>query len=166
MNLTKQLILASASLMLMPTITKADGDNAINSIIVWTADGEHVSYLLEERPKILMTSTELVLKTISAEVFYPLSDYVKLTFGTESTNDTKITNLLTESKIIVKLTSETVCVSNLAPSESLSIHAIDGKLMTRISADTEGKASFSIANYATGVYIIKTHNQSFKFMKK
>ena len=163
MNLISRLIPALAFSMLMPAITRADG---INSIIVWTTDGSNVRYLLEEHPKILMTSTDLVLKTISTEVFYPLSDYVKFTFGTKDINGTQIEHLLTENKAIIKITSQTVSINNLLPNESVSVYTVDGKMVDYINANADGQTSFSIADYTNGIYVIKTHDKSFKFVKK
>lgn len=163
MKLITQLASALAFAMLMPSIARADG---INSIIVWTADGSNVLYLLEDHPKIFMTSADLVLKTINTEVLYPMSDYVKFTFGTEEINDTQIEHLLTENKAIIKITSQIVSISNLMPNESLSVYTVDGKMVERTNASTDGQTTFSIADYANGIYIIKTHDKSFKFVKK
>ena len=47
----------------------------------------------------------------------------------------------------------------------VSVYSIDGKMITRVKADNEGRANISLSNLPSGVYILRTPSKSFKIKK-
>jgi hypothetical protein len=53
----------------------------------------------------------------------------------------------------------------LNPGALVSVYSIDGKMVTKVKADQDGRASVSLMGLPNGVYVLRTPSKSFKVKK-
>ena len=53
----------------------------------------------------------------------------------------------------------------LTPGALVSVYSINGKMVTKVKADQDGRASVSLMSLPNGVYVLRTPSKSFKVKK-
>lgn len=135
---------------------------AQTALIVHQKSGEVVYYSFSEQPKVTYSGTDLVLTTSKTKVEYPLANLLKFTFGDMANGVEDVM----ESKAEVKLGNGAIALTGAKPSSVVSIYNASGMLINSQTVDENGNAYLSSSNLAEGIYIIKSDNVTFKFMKK
>lgn len=121
-----------------------------------------ISFLLDDNP-IITYENESLLINKDSETTYSIDD-VKNYHFTEN-NQTAAETISANTLRIVKLDEQTFKVENAQPNSIVTINAINGVVVSKVNADTEGNAIIKMSNQ-TGVYVITAGNQAFKIIKK
>ena len=131
-------------------------------------EGAKFSFLLADKPVITCQSGSLVVNK-DAKTTYAFEGVKNFHFTENnegsSGGTTKVEESYSQLLQIVWIDNETIEVQNAQPNLTISLVSINGSVLSQTTADTDGKATFSISNEA-GVYVLSTGNQSFKIIRK
>lgn len=129
-----------------------------------------VEYAFNQSPEAVFSGSELVIMANEdsgagkVEARYEMSDIKSLTIRTDMSG---VEDVIDEVKSLrIYMTSTDLTITGLGFGSELSIYDTAGRLATRVSADSDGRAVVSIASLDNGVYIATTPQHSFKFIKK
>lgn len=136
---------------------------AQTALIVHQKSGEVVYYSFSEQPKVTYLGTNLVITTSKTKVEYPLANLLKFSFGDMANS---VGAVASESKTEVRLDNGAIAVTGAKPSSVLAIYNTNGMLINSHIVDENGNAYIFISNLTKGIYIIKSDNITFKFIKK
>lgn len=137
---------------------------AQNTVTIHQKDGQTVSYGFSAKPVITYTDNDLVITTAESEMQYPLLSVSKITFKDQSSDVSSATQ---DSQVpVLELENYVVYISGAKADVAVMLIGPDGKTLVNTKTDSEGQATFSIAEQPEGVYIIKSDNISFKIIRK
>ncbi len=134
------------------------------TITVITKDQEHYDFQLAGAlPALKFTTTTLqviITETIYAE--FPLSDIARISYNTQSQTDIDAT--ISPAKISY-LKDGLLVISQLREGSSVSVFAVDGKLIRKITAH-DSPLCLNLSTLSKGVYLVKADNITYKIMKR
>lgn len=136
----------------------AEGKNAL---LVWTRDGSAVAYALSERPSVRLSGQEVTLIAGDTKIGYPLSDYVRMSFGRW---DFTGVNEGLAPKAWFRIEEDRIIVCGLQPGEAVSLYSTGGLLLWNGQAGADGGAVIPLSG--DGIYVVKVSNIHFKLDKK
>lgn len=125
-------------------------------------NGSMISFLLEEKPVITFESGSLVVNK-SETTTYSIEDIKNYHF-TEG-DLTPVDNTVANALRIVWIGENTVELQNAESGTNIELVAVNGTIVAKATADSEGKAAIKVPNKA-GVYVLSTGKQSFKIISK
>lgn len=138
--------------------------SAQNTVIVHQKDGKTVSFGLPEKPVITYVDNEMVITTTKTVLQYPLASVSQLTF---SDDETSVAPVADEKQApVLELDNYVVRITGADAEASVTVVASDGKTLIRTKVNSDGTATFSVAELPEGIYIIKSENLTFKILKK
>ena len=153
----RTLLLLCVAFLIFPAMAQ-------NTLTIYQKDGQQFSFGFAEKPVITYTDNDLVLKTSKTEVSYPLSTISKFTF---SDSETHVSDVVTDIKTpALSLEDYMVNITGAESDVTVSVIGSDGKIICSYKTDTEGCVTFSIAELAEGVYIIKSEKLTCKILKR
>ena len=153
----KRMILLFSAVMLMSSVF------AQNTLTIYQKDGQQFSFGFEDKPVITYTDTDLVLKTTKTEVQYPLADVIKFTFKDA---ETAVAPIKEGRAAQLELKNYTVSITDAKAGINVTVIGSDGKAVGSYKTDSDGSATFSIADLPQGLYIINSENLTCKFLMK
>lgn len=136
--------------------------------VAWLNDGSRTAYTLGQHPVVTYTNGELLLTTTQQQVAYAAGDVRKFTFSASDIScdaPTSVTSPLEQGQQF-NLQQGNVRFSGSPAGSTISIYAIDGKLLHTTTTDEAGNAIIDITSYPAGVYIIKTETITHKIIKR
>ena len=132
-------------------------------VVVTLNDGTEQNYTMTESDRMYFEDNTILVIEIHEyknTVRIPLADIRKLTcLETEGTNENEATAL----SIFPNPVHETLVIRNLQGSQTVSIYALDGRLMK--SLEVSGDITIDIADWAAGLYFVKTQSSTLKMVK-
>ena len=132
-------------LLLLPLTTLAS-DFSNRTLVFEMIDGQRINYVLEEEPRISFSGKEVVVSTKGqTNARFLFSNIRKYYF--------------------VSMGNGNITISNAPVNSEISVYKADGCVVDRLRVGVDGKASLSLDEYASGVYVIKTGSFSYKFAK-
>lgn len=153
----------SLFLFLFPTLfsvrVSADG---INALKVWTTSGGQVVFLLDEQPVVTFPGDEIVVTTSRTVLNYPSTDVQKFTYVIVDPSGISSSGC---PAAFFSFEGNHISVSGLAAQSAVEVFSPNGKLLSRQSADSYGRATLSIPVQPGGLYIVKTSAATFKISK-
>lgn len=136
--------------------------SAQNYLTITQKNGDQFSYAFSDKPVVTYTETDLVLTTEDTEIQFPLSGLQKFTFEDAPTS---VQETITASATI-SVSNNTVTICSAKADAQVQLIAVDGKIVRTYKTDAEGNLSFSIADLATGIYVVKSESLTCKISKK
>lgn len=152
--------------LLWAFVTDACSETRINAmerdaIVIWTKGGKSMSILLDDSPKVFISGQDIVVKSKQAEVYYPLTDYLKFTF--EKKHDaSSVESALQSDRVSFLFSADRLELFNLTPYEIVSVYSVNGMMEFSSKADADGKVS--IPNLSGAVHILKANSTTVKFV--
>ena len=146
----------TALFLILATATTAMAQQIVDdyALLVNVKDGKILEYRFKYM--VLQTNEDAPLKFI-------LDDVDKLTFSGKITGIDKVVDK--SSAIRISVSAGAVLVDGLKPADKVSLYGANGALLFSVKADTQGRATINVSRLATGVYIVYTPTNSFKFTK-
>lgn len=133
-------------------------------LIVWKADGSKTYYELNDMPETTFENGNLVIKTKSASVSYPLTEVLRYTYDGLSTKG--VSEARSVSKALVKREPNTVTLANLKEGTVVQLFNSDGMLLDTKTSNGKGHVVISVAAQPSGVYLVKYESQTLKLIKQ
>lgn len=137
---------------------------AQNTLTIIQKDGQQFHYGFSEKPVITYTDNDLVISTDKVVVNYPLTAIRKFVFTDGA--ETQVEGIEADNKPLLSLEDYMVEITGGVADANVIVFASDGKNVFNGKFDSEGRISFSIAEFPDGVYVIKTENLTCKILKK
>lgn len=132
-------------------------------VVVTLNNGTEQNYTMTEADRMYFEDNTILVIEINeykSTVKIPLADIRKLTcHETEGTNENDATAL----SIFPNPVHETLIIRNLSGLQTISIYALDGRLMKTFEAS--GEQAIDISDLAMGVYLVKTESATLKMIK-
>lgn len=146
------------------TVKRSD----IQYLIVWFVSGEIVSLPLRDRPILTYKEKNDKIEIRTKRDYYAFnrSDIHKYTFSWLNSNLVGISSHTYPQNASMRVQNDIIIISNLNQDDRVSIHAIDGKLISSCSSDSNGEVRINIQGWRTGAYIIETRSITFKTVIK
>jgi len=132
-------------------------------VVVAMHDGTQQSFYLSEEDRMYFEdNAKLVIEEgfTKSTVKIPLADIRKMTCHEM---DGTLENSDTEVSIFPNPTQNTLTIRNTSDKQTVSIYALDGRLMK--SLEVSGDLTIDIADWAAGLYFVKTQSSTLKMVK-
>ena len=149
-------------LLLLLLLSSATSLLAQTALVVHQKSGEVVYFSFSEQPKATYSGTNLVLTTTKTTVEYPIANLLKFTFGDMADGIEDVT----DAKADVKIDNDAIIITGTKVSADVSVFNVSGVKVCTKKADADGNAAISTSNLPNGVYVVKSNNVTFKFIKK
>lgn len=153
-------ILAAISLFLFtPLLSQTKG----KALVINLDEERSVTYLLKETPLVLFEGDSVVIKTEKLNSKFKKSDFKNITYA-----DVDITSLdELDSAHPNKISYENDCIRVKCPAgEFISLYSIDGSLVYLRKTRPDHENIILLKQFSSGVYLLKTGNESFKVVIK
>ena len=121
------------------------------ALCIHTKEGYQTFFFFQNKPKVVIKDNILEITTSDETVKYPLDKFVKFTF--EKAETTSIDTL--------QATSYTIKSNIITTKGRICVFDMSGK---KVAQSESGEVCLSSA--PQGLYLIKTSNTSFKYLKK
>lgn len=147
---------------------EAQEDIKPTHFILCLKSGEKVGFLLEKHPKVVNGEGFITVCDDNMSIEYPWEDIHKYTIDVDDTH-TSINNINGEDDMPEGSISNQIgliTLSGFSASEPVIISNINGAVVYKSQTDNLGSLNISTSNFATGIYIVKVKNQTFKFIKR
>ena len=141
----------------------AQGD-ATQRLVVWLKGGQKVYHDLTDKPETTFSEGQLWLKTDKVSVSYPLTDVLRYTFEGPMTAIETPSSRPGEIRFLQG--NDAMAFDGLPEGTSLALYSLDGKQLATMKAQGGQRTVVSLANYPSGVYIVKMGDAAFKFVKR
>ena len=132
-------------------------------VVVTLNDGTEQNYTMTESDRMYFEDNTILVIEINEyknTVRIPLADIRKLTcLETEGTHENEATAL----SIFPNPVHDALVIRNLQDSQTVSIYALDGRLMKTFAAS--GEQAIDISDFAMGIYLVKTESATLKMFK-
>lgn len=133
-------------------------------VVVETAAGQRMEYLLSDLPRIVHNDATVTLSTSNATVEFQTSEVAKVYVSTTSNHVVAVRDMTDGGH--VRVSGDAVCLSGYSPREAVSLYTTDGKLLKQYATDDQGRLAVTLSRLHAGIYVLKTNQQSIKFTKK
>lgn len=125
--------------------------------------GGCISFNLSSQPKTTFTETEIVIASNEQNISLPLSEVVRYTFSDK--DNLGISSLPTKG-VSVFQDAEDIRIIGVQSGELVSLYSVGGTLLTFKKSNTKGEVSIPLNGFPQGIYIVKTSNMKYKFIRK
>lgn len=134
---------------------------------VWLENGRYDVYAFDAKPKIIYDEGDLVIVSKNASVRYANEDVHKITFP-DSGKQTSIAPVLADriSGGELHYSGGEVCMRGLQPRSKVYVYSEGGKLQKVLKASDDGRLMLRLAEFASGIYLLKTDTITYKILKK
>ena len=150
-----------ASVLLLLCSAPASAEEK-TTLVVWTKDSTKVAYALDEEPKISFTTTDLVITVQDAEVSFPLENMLRFTYADDT--DTNILDLYTGEPTFF-LNGDYLLFPSLGKGTVVSLHALDGSLISSKTISNGGDYTFPLSGLSSGVYMVNVNGVTYKIVR-
>lgn len=148
-------------LMVAPQVMKAA--NEVETLIVLMKNGTETAFFLQDKPKVTFEGTNLKVSATSGDVTFALADVQRFTY--EMRSSTGISEQVAESTAVT-FDDGILVVSQLKANSSVSVYALDGKLIRHLKPQRTGTYRLNLSELPTGLYLVKADNITYKITKR
>lgn len=147
--------------MLLTALISTAKDEAVK-LIIKHHDGITTSFKLDEKPVCTFSSEDLVISTQTSNYSTPLSN-IKNFFYENVFSDIEITPF---NGVSISQKGTTLFIKGLAENEVVTIYNMEGKQMYNDRVTGVDAFTISIECFPRGIYVVKTIDITFKFLKQ
>lgn len=152
--------------LLLPSLSHAktcESGDETHYLVVSLSDASESRFALADAPVLTFDATTLVVTAGGTEVSFDLNNVTDYHFEKNEVS-TSIHNPTTDdgSEVRPSINAGEVAFSGLKEGTSVTVYSIDGQVVTRVQAGTNGKVIIDLRNLSNGVYILRTPTKSFK----
>jgi len=135
-------------------------------LVVWEKGGGKVVYQLSEQPTTMFEQGKLIIRTNTATVSYHLENVLRYTYeGVDNTLAEGISLQSEEALVQIDRTGQQVTFRGLRPGATVSLYGTNGMLLEQQRAGAAATVTLSVSSHPSGVYIVKTGNQTIKLTR-
>lgn len=147
--------------LLLPLSAMAD---TVECLVLTENNGTVSKFALAEAPVVTYSGSDMVV-TCGDQTMTVGLEGLKLTFGEMETTRIETVKDGVKDADRLQFSFGEASFEGLTPGALVSVYAIDGKMVTKVKADQDGRASVSLMGLPNGVYVLRTPSKSFKVKK-
>jgi len=150
-------------LFLLPLIMQCElsmAQSQLTHVVVWLNDGSKTVYLLQDRPVVSLSETELKIKTSTVSASCPLKMFQRITYSDDV--NTGISDIVSKA---FEYDGDNLAFVDCNDKTTVYIYTLDGKLILQKKIK-ENSNIVSLNSLHSGVYIVKVNGSTFKILKK
>ena len=130
-------------------------------------DGSEVLFSLEEKPEVTFDDESVFIQSTASSATYQIDHVVEMNFVEKDPVVTKKEEMPDVSaKILFRILGDLVKVVGNNLSSEVSVFTADGRSVEVPVDYSNNEINVRLGSLPRGIYIIKTNQQSFKFIKK
>ncbi|MBR5918419.1 MAG: T9SS type A sorting domain-containing protein [Prevotella sp.] len=130
-------------------------------------DGSEVLFSLEEKPEVTFDDESVFIQSTASSATYQIDHVVEMNFVEKDPVVTKKEEMPDVSaKILFRILGDLVKVVGNNLSSEISVFTADGRLVEVPVDYSNNEINVRLGSLPRGIYIIKTNQQSFKFIRK
>ena len=130
-------------------------------------DGSEVLFSLEEKPEVTFDDESVFIQSTASSATYQIDHVVEMNFVEKDPVVTKKEEMPDVSaKILFRILGDLVKVVGNNLSSEVSVFTADGRSVEVPVNYSNNEINVRLGSLPRGIYIIKTNQQSFKFIKK
>jgi hypothetical protein len=153
-------LLALAALLL-PLSAMAD---TVECLVLTESNGTVSKFALAEAPVVTYSGSDMVV-TCGDQTMTVGLEGLTLTFGEMETTRIEAVKDGVKDADRLQFSFGEASFEGLTPGALVSVNSINGKMVTKVKADQDGRASVSLMSLPNGVYVLRTPSKSFKVKK-
>lgn len=137
--------------------------NAEKKVTLHLKDSTKEIYYLTDNPKVTFEGDMMKISSVKIVKEVEKAKVRKLTIDDASI----VADIDAEDNTVkwIFISDSIIRVSGLESGETVSVYNMSGMLISRVGSDISGECSIELTDLSAGVYLIKTKNSTFKFMK-
>ena len=147
--------------LLLPSSAMAD---PVKCLVLTESSGAVSKFALADAPVLTYSGSDLVV-SCSGQTMTVGLEGLKLSFGEMETTRIEAVKDGVKDADRLQFSFGEASFEGLTPGALVSVYAIDGKMVTKVKADQDGRASVSLMSLPNGVYVLRTPSKSFKVKK-
>ena len=144
--------------LLLPLSAMAD---TVECLVLTESNGTVSKFALAEAPVVTYSGSDMVV-TCGDQTMTVGLEGLTLTFGEMETTRIETVKDGVKDADRLQFSFGEASFEGLTPGALVSVYAIDGKMVTKVKADQDGRASVSLMGLPNGVYVLRTPSKSFK----
>ena len=130
-------------------------------------DGSEVLFSLEEKPEVTFDDESVFIQSTASSATYQIDHVVEMNFVEKDPVVTKKEEMPDVSaKILFRILGDLVKVVGNNLSSEVSVFTADGRSVEVPVNYSNNEINVRLGSLPRGIYIIKTNQQSFKFIRK
>ena len=157
--MNKKLLAIAAAAFLMGQAVWADERNAL---VVHLKDGTSTTFLLDEEPRATFSDGALKVVSSSLSMEFPREEVLRFTYGY---SDAKGMLMLPAETFSGVIENDVFCLSGLNSNVVVRLFSVDGKLLSEVRTNGDGKVNIPLDAYPSGVYVLQSKGFIHKFTK-
>lgn len=151
-----------SSCLMLGVVSTMGAEELKDCLVVHMHSGATISYVLEERPIVTFSDTQMHIESAEVSDDHNVADVQMFTFEKSSSIGAVGAQ---EWRIIVK--GELVLLEGLDSTVGVSLVDVQGRIVASAIVADDGSASLSLNKLETGVYVLSTTDgKSLKIFKK
>ena len=143
-------------------ITSVSARTQTHCVVFETTQNERLEYLFSDNPRIEHQDSQIVLTTDQTTVVFNTTDVVKVSISDIDT-DTAIHENVAKK---VSFSNEHIRLMNFTPFSAVTLSNIEGQLIQQQTVHNDGSLAIPLSQLPSGVYVVRTKCQTFKFTRK
>ena len=129
------------------------------TITIRQKSGNETILELATHPVITFESENMVIKNDFTQIFVPLADIDTYTVSNGTTG-------IKSASIDSEFSNGHVKLNGIPIGTAIYVYSIDGKIVSKLSANDEGKADISLETLPKGAFVISALNHTIKIINK
>ena len=158
---TKKLL--TTMLLLFAVVQSGLAADLVATLVVLTKDNTTHQFVLADKPNVTFEGTNLVVTSDKATATFALSDVVRFTYVK---SDVSGIDEIADTEAGVVYQDGVLVISQIQAGESVSVYALDGRMVQQLKASHSGTYRLSLASLPFGVYLVKTGTLTYKITKR
>lgn len=132
------------------------------TLVIVQHDDSKVFYNLDEEPLTTFTPDDLVIKTQSTTISYPLNTIKQFMYEKGVTGVEEVSR----DGVCISQKDDQIIVTGLPIGKSVSLYSTDGYQIAKQVSDGSQRTILSLSQLPAGVYIVKADNVTYKTTKR
>ena len=137
-------------------------DSQITELVVLSKDGSKTTLLLNDRPVVTFSATDLNIKSAKIELSYPIDDFQNITYG-NGNDGSGLSEISEDINGTITNNGEYLSFDGLPLGTNVCVYSLNGLLEKRITGNSD---RISLGAFPAGTYIVKANGLTCKIMKK
>ena len=159
MHMNKKLLAIMSAMFLMGQLAMAE---ELNALVVHLKDGTSTTFLLDDEPRATFSNGALKVVSSSLSMEFSREDVLRFTYGYSDAEGISMFPVETFSGVIE---NEVFLLSGLNGDVAVRLFSVDGKLLSEVRTNGDGKVNIPLDAYPSGVYVLQSKGFIHKFTK-
>ena len=134
---------------------------------VWLRNGKIDEYAFEDNPKVTIGEELFTLTANGTSVGYEAADVLKFTLQNANAKEPiSGISVIQNNQVKISAHADGIMVANSHPGSAVAVFDMHGRQISSYRIAADGTLNIPLQDYPSGVYIIKTDQSTYKFIKK